>query len=172
MTYCEIACRTKSSRALQERGIPMKEYLLRLLDYELWADQSIIVSLQSVDNPPARAVKIMGHILSAQLVWLRRIQGHPTTIDPWQYIPLVDMSERAENNHRLLKTHLTSSDDWQPTRIVAYQNSQGESFENSLQDILAQLSHHSAYHRGQVVQLITPQLAQVPTTDYIFWRRG
>ncbi len=150
----------------------MKEYLLHLLDYELWANQSVIASLQSVDNPPARAVEIMAHILSAQEVWLCRIQARPVTIDPWQNMPVLDMSAQVEKQHRLLKAHLTDSDDWQPTHIVAYQNSKGQSYENTVQEILTQLSHHAAYHRGQVVQLLSPQLADIPTTDYIFWRRG
>ena len=40
-----------------------------------------------------------------------------------------------------------------------------------LLDILTHMSHHAAYHRGQVVQLIRPMLDEPPVTDFIVWTR-
>ena len=49
----------------------MKDYLIQLLDYELWANRRIIDALETLNNPPARAMARNGpyFVGSARLVW-------------------------------------------------------------------------------------------------------
>jgi uncharacterized damage-inducible protein DinB len=149
----------------------MKNALLTLLNYELWANQTVINRLQQADSPPERAVQLMGHILSAQEVWFGRLHGNIGSVASWQDIPLDKMAERAEQQYLLMKVYLTNLTDEQLAEAIAYQNSTGKSFQNTVQDILVHLSHHAAYHRGQVVQLIRPLLTEMPMTDFIAWVR-
>lgn len=149
----------------------MKNYLIQLLDYELWANRRIIDALEKIDNPPARALALMGHILSAQHVWYGRIIGEPTFVAIWENIPVSWMGETAERQHRQLVSHVLSLDvDALPT-LIDYMNTKGVSYQDSLLDILTHLSHHAAYHRGQIVQLIRPMVEQAPETDFIIWTR-
>lgn len=149
----------------------MKKYLINLLNYELWANQRVIEALETVDSPPARAVAIMGHILSAQHVWFGRIIHEPTFVNIWEDTPVAWLAETAERQHRRLVDYVAGTPEADLLRPVDYANSKGQSFQNTLFDILTHLSHHAAYHRGQVVQLIRPLLKEAPVTDYIVWVR-
>ncbi|RAK02778.1 putative damage-inducible protein DinB [Larkinella arboricola] len=150
----------------------MKSYLIRLLDYEQWANQAVIDALVRVENPPERAVRVMGHILSAQQIWLSRLTGEVSNVAVWEDIPMARMSETSNRNSQRLKTFLEAEPAEGLNRIISYKTTSGQPFTNPLIDILMHMSHHAAYHRGQVVQLIRPQLADVPMTDFIFWARG
>lgn len=149
----------------------MKNHLIRLVDYERWANRAVIDALESVTNPPHRAVELMGHVLSAQQIWMSRVTGEITYVAIWEDIPIAWMGETTDRNFQRLKSFLESESDAGLNRLIAYKNSAGESFESPLSDILMHLSHHAAYHRGQIVQLIRPQLSEAPKTDYILWAR-
>lgn len=149
----------------------MKNYLIRLLEYEHWANQQVIDALQAVDNPPARAVAVMGHVLSAQHVWTSRILNTPASVAIWEDTPVSWMQEIADRQHRQLMGYLEPLSDLDLDQVIAYSDSKGNPHKSTLLDILTQLNHHDAYHRGQVVQLIRPLVKEVPLTDFIFWAR-
>ncbi|GAB3909546.1 hypothetical protein GCM10028803_47290 [Larkinella knui] len=150
----------------------MKDYLIRLVEYEQWANRAVIDALDSVDNPPLRAVQLMGHILSAHQVWLSRITGEISYVAIWEDIPIAWMGETSDRNFMRLKSMLESESETGLNRLISYTNSAGEPFMSQMTDILTHMSHHAAYHRGQIVQLIRPQLAEAPKTDYILWARS
>ncbi|GAB3316790.1 hypothetical protein GCM10027299_07460 [Larkinella ripae] len=148
----------------------MKDYLIRLIDYEQWANRSVIDALASLEKPPGRAVQVMAHVLSAQQIWLSRLTGEVSYVAVWEDIPIAWMGETSDRNFRRLKSFLDAEESLE--RAISYKTSAGQSYTSSVIDILTQLSHHAAYHRGQVVQLIRPQLADAPTTDFIVWARA
>lgn len=149
----------------------MKTFLLDLLAYEHWANRQVIGTLETVESPPARAVQVMGHILSSQQVWMGRFTGNPAYVAIWEDIPVVWMTETAERNYDRLRTYLEHQPEDIHLKRIAYTNSRGEAFTSTMQEILTHLSHHAAYHRGQVIQLIRPLVTEVPSTDYILWAR-
>ncbi|GAB3704314.1 DinB family protein [Spirosoma flavus] len=149
----------------------MRDHLIQLLNYELWANQRVISALETITNPPARAIAVMGHILSAQHVWLGRIMNDPAFVAIWEDTPVSWMSEIAERQHRQLVSYVTTLSETDLLRLISYSTSKGEPYESTVFDILTHTSHHAAYHRGQVVQLIRPLIADAPVTDYIFWIR-
>lgn len=149
----------------------MKEHLIELLDYELWANQRVIEALDTLSNPPSRAVAVMGHILSAQHVWFGRITHEYAFVAIWEDIPVSWMIETAERQHRQLVGYVSALREADMGESVAYTDSSGVAHQNSLLTILTHMSHHAAYHRGQVVQLIRPMLNEAPVTDYIVWAR-
>ncbi|GAB4039040.1 DinB family protein [Spirosoma gilvum] len=149
----------------------MKEHLIELLNYELWSNHRVIEALETVRNPPQRAIAVMGHILSAQQIWIGRITAHSVFISIWEDIPVGWMAETADRQHRQLSGHIGGLSEPQLTEIIAYKDSKGNSHQTPLTEILTHMSHHAAYHRGQVVQLIRPMLDEPPVTDYIVWVR-
>lgn len=149
----------------------MKTYLIQLLDYELWANLRIIDALESVTNPPERAVAVMGHILAAQHVWYGRLAHESVFTSIWEETPVGWMIETAERQHRQVRSYVEGLTDQTLTEPTDYTNTKGTHFRNSPLDILTHMSHHAAYHRGQVVQLIRPMLSEAPVTDYIVWQR-
>jgi len=149
----------------------MKDYLIQLLDYELWANRRIIDALETIAQPPTRAVAVMGHILSAEQVWFGRVMNESVFISIWEDIPVSWMVESAERQHRKVVSYLEGTPEPDLLATVDYVNSKGKPYQSTLIDILTHMSHHAAYHRGQVVQLIRPMLAEAPITDYIVWKR-
>ncbi|SFD28242.1 DinB family protein [Spirosoma endophyticum] len=149
----------------------MKDYLIHLLDYELWANRRVIDALETVAKPPSRAVAVMGHILSAEQVWFGRVANESVFVSIWEDIPVSWMVETAERQHRKLVSYLEGIPERELLQMVEYLNSQGNPYQSTLLDILTHMSHHAAYHRGQVVQLIRPMLAEAPITDFIVWQR-
>ncbi|AUD05490.1 DinB family protein [Spirosoma pollinicola] len=149
----------------------MKDHLIQLLDYELWANQRIIESLDTLNSPPARAIAVMGHILSAQHVWFGRVMHATTFVTIWEDIPVSWMIETAERQHRQIVSHVHALNDSELFELVEYVNTKDMRYKSSLLDILTHLSHHAAYHRGQVVQLIRPMLNEAPVTDFIVFTR-
>ena len=149
----------------------MNNYLIQLLDYELWANRRIIDALEKIDNPPARALALMGHILSAQHVWYGRIMRESVFVTIWENIPVSWMGETAERQHRQLVSHVLSLEETELSNLIEYMNTKGISYTDSLLSILTHLSHHAAYHRGQIIQLIRPMVDQAPETDFIVWTR-
>lgn len=149
----------------------MKNFLIHLLNYELWANQRVIDALETLDNPPARAVAVMGHILSAQQVWFGRVLHETTFVSIWEDTPVGWMSETAERQHRRIVGYLSAMAESDLVQPVDYTNSKQVSYQSTLLDILTHMSHHAAYHRGQVVQLIRPMMDEPPVTDFIVWTR-
>lgn len=149
----------------------MKEHLIELLSYELWANHRVIAALETISNPPQRAVAVMGHILSAQQVWIGRITNQSVFVSIWEGIPVSWMGETAERQHRQVESYVGGLTESQLTESIVYKDSKGNPHQTPLVEILTHMSHHAAYHRGQVVQLIRPMLADAPVTDYIIWIR-
>ncbi|RIV18454.1 damage-inducible protein DinB [Fibrisoma montanum] len=149
----------------------MKNYLIHLLNYEAWANKRVIQALETLDAPPARAVQVMGHILSAQQIWIGRVTKEPTFVAIWEDIPIAWMAEMADRQHRKLVNHITNLAETELLAPIDYVTSKDQPFQNTVLDILTHMSHHSAYHRGQVVQLVRQMLPDAPVTDFIVWVR-
>lgn len=150
----------------------MKPYLIQLLDYELWANLRVINALDSVTNPPQRAIAVMGHILAAQHIWYGRMTHESVFVSVWEEIPVSWMIETAERQHNQLISYVETLTEQELNQPVKYVNTKGAHFQSTRLDMLTHMSHHAAYHRGQVVQLIRPMLSEAPVTDYIIWKRG
>ncbi len=150
----------------------MKNYLVQLLDYERWANLRLIDALETVTYPPQRAVAVMGHVLAAQHVWYGRMAHESVFVSIWEDIPVSWMTETAERQHRQLSSYVEGLTELELSQTVSYVNTKGIRYQSTLLDILTHMSHHAAYHRGQVVQLIRPMLNEAPVTDYIVWKRG
>lgn len=149
----------------------MKNYLVHLLNYELWANLRVIDALETLENPPSRAIAVMGHILSAQHVWFNRMTKEAAYVAIWEDIPISWMAETAERQHRKLVSYLTALAEPELLQSFDYTTSKGDPYQSTLIDMLTHMSHHAAYHRGQIVQLIRPLLKEAPVTDFIVWAR-
>ena len=149
----------------------MNDSLIRLLEYDYWANQRIINALDGLENPPARAITLMSHLLAAQQIWLGRVTHESTPVALWEDIPVNWMGETAERHHRKLVSYAASLSATDLVLPIEYTDTKGHTYHNTPTDILTHLSHHGAYHRGQIVQLIRPLLPEAPSIDFIVWAR-
>lgn len=144
------------------------QHLKELFDYDLWATRRLLDQVMALDEPSERLLELSAHILQAQQYWILRIQGNQTGIDPWQPVPKQKFFALLDRNKDELAELMNN---YAHNRPVHYQIKNGEYQRNTLAEILHHLLLHSAYHRGQIAQLMKPDVDQVPATDYILYIR-
>jgi uncharacterized damage-inducible protein DinB len=150
----------------------MIDQLQRLLRHLAWADALAIGALRKAEDPPAKALEIMSHILGAEEVWLARVQRRPAATPVWPVLSVEGCAELAEANRKSFEACLAglAGDDLE--REVAYVNSAGQAFESKVWDILVHVAMHGSYHRGQVMLLLRSAGHEPAPTDYIAYVRG
>ena len=131
-------------------GATMLEHYRRLFAYDEWANQEVLRSLQASADPPRRSLQLMAHILSAERLWLERLQEIPQTYPVWPDFQLSQCEREAAALPQLWRNYLAGLSSAKLSQAVHYKNSKGESWTNSVEDILTHVVMHSAYHRGQI----------------------
>jgi uncharacterized damage-inducible protein DinB len=108
----------------------------------------------------------MGHIIGAEYLWLSRLEGKPAELAVWPDLSVDDCGGRLQElSGRLLKT--LGARRQRLSETVAYTNSKGESWTNTVEDILTHVTIHSAYHRGQIASELRAAGQEPAYTDYI-----
>ncbi len=152
-------------------GVHVSEYpelMHRLFAHMAWADERTCTLLQSMGEPPGQAIDLFAHVLTAEHIWLRRIEGTAPTYDVWQSLPL-DECERLVRTNRDGFARVVAEPDRR--RVVAYRTSTGKAHSTPLEDILLHVSHHGMYHRGQIA-LVARMAGGTPLPiDYILFHR-
>jgi uncharacterized damage-inducible protein DinB len=152
----------------------MQEYLLRLYEYNHWANQKHLDCWPRLPQVPARAQLLMSHVLVAQKLWLSRILGSPDlSLHIWESRPLPDLLTLAEANHQSWRAYLLTADPAELARMMTYQNFQKITYTNAVQDIVVHTANHATYHRAQMAQLYRQAYPDFvpPNTDFITFAR-
>ncbi len=148
----------------------------RTFQYEFWATSQYI-NIVNQNLPTTESIKsdkilsLLTHILVAQRIWMNRMNGIEQTFEPWTIIDSSKLEEWLMENRRLFTDFFSRFTVSQIHNLVTYKNSTGKEFQTSNIDILTQLSHHGAYHRGQVSILLKELEIVIPPTDYIYFVR-
>ncbi|WP_417590650.1 DinB family protein [Owenweeksia hongkongensis] len=144
------------------------EHLLKLLEYNFWANDLFITRLTAIESIPTEVQNQLSHLLSAHQIWLGRINGRGSLPSVWESI---DPETWEGVNIELYNetTDLVKSISLRKT--FAYKNTRGIPFQNSLEDLLTHIFHHSSHHRAQVALLMRQHSILPPQGDYIFYLR-
>lgn len=145
----------------------MKDYFKNLCNYENWANSDVVYAIVKADKVLPKALTLMSHIINAQTTWLSRIKNIKPPYSVWQDHDIGEISGILEKSSKELLDFIDNINEDDFTKVIRYENSKGEAFGNSVQDILTHMFIHSSYHRGQVIQLLKPEVNIVPYTDYI-----
>lgn len=142
--------------------------LQKLLAYDKWANEKIFPIFKKVEDPSIRKEtdKLFAHLLTAQVVWVNRIQKQPLPEHIWPDLSLSEMASLIEDNQLKLQKLISEKDE-----IISYKNSKGEEFENSVEEILLHLTIHGQHHRAQIAKLLRQSGLKPPATDLIFFLR-
>jgi uncharacterized damage-inducible protein DinB len=141
-------------------------YFKKLFDYDYWATEKLLTSLEATANPSEEAVKKMNHVLSAKEVWMGRLLGTIFT-DLNKQMSMVERRKLNETQRDRMKSYFSKLDERQLSEKIVYKNLQGSPFETVLSDILAHMVNHGSYHRGQIASLIKKSGGDPAGTDYI-----
>jgi len=118
---------------------------------------------------PQETVRVFSHVLNAHHIWNARILGRGPTVGVWDEHPVAAWGDLHYENQRDSFEIVSNADPID--RRIAYENSEGRAFANTLQDILFHIINHSTHHRAQIaVQFRANNLEPLPL-DYIFYKR-
>jgi uncharacterized damage-inducible protein DinB len=147
--------------------VTMLEHIRNLFSYDDWANREVLTSLQALDAPPGRSVKLLAHILSAERLWLERLLVQKQTLPVWPLSTIAQCKLEVDQLPGLWKNYLTALGEAGLARSLTYKNTKGESFSSQKQDILLHVVMHSAYHRGQIAANLRAAGFTPPYTDFI-----
>jgi uncharacterized damage-inducible protein DinB len=128
----------------------MFEHIRRLFSYDDWANREVLSSLQAVDAPPERSVKLLAHIMSAERLWLERLLVQKQTLPVWPEFTIAQCKPQLDELKGLWKNYMASLGEAGLSDTINYQNTKGEKFTSAKQDVLLHVVMHSAHHRGQI----------------------
>jgi uncharacterized damage-inducible protein DinB len=160
----------------------MKNDLLDLIRYNDWANERMMEAIRSVSEESRRSPitssfgslrETLGHMVSAEWIWLQRWNGQsPATAPGWVATDSTDRYlERLAEIRKQRLTWLWELDEAAFEKPIEYSNLAGNTYRNSLADLIRHVVNHSTYHRGQLATQLR-QLGQVPpSTDFIVYRR-
>ena len=148
--------------------------LLRLFEYDNWANEQILLSLQ--DNlsfeGAQKAVEYFDHISGSQQMWMNRINGKPLDdIQIWPDYGLPEALQQLKTLNQQWKKLIATNKN-KLDKIIAYTNSKGTPYDTSLSDILYHVIIHGQHHRAQIAKLLRNAKIDPPATDFIFFTRA
>lgn len=158
-----------------------KDYLLQLVNYNVWANQLIAAVMLDLKDEVLDAKvsssfdsirSTVHHIWDAEYIWLCRLNGISLGEFPskgFKEIPRIDAF--LENSKNFTTKVQNESIDFFD-RSCSYKNLQQKEFVNSHAEIIIHCMNHSTYHRGQLITLLRQAgCAKLPATDFIAYLR-
>jgi len=147
-------------------------YMHRMLSHAYWANSEILKTLQKADPISEKLTSLFGHLLSAEKVWLERLNLRDSTnLSIWPITRLENCEALVHENHDGYQQFLKALNDSDLDTIVPYRNSKGIEFQTSIIDILTHVSLHGSYHRGQISSYLRLEGHEPVNTDFITFVR-
>ena len=143
------------------------EHFRRQFAYDAWANREVLIAVRAGASGSTRPLQLMSHILSAERLWLERLQQQPQSLPVWPEFNLEQGEAQAAELGRLWNKFL---DELLPAdffRTISYKNSKGEPWASAVQDVLTHVLLHSAYHRGQIASYMRSSGQTPAYTDFI-----
>ncbi|WP_375379994.1 DinB family protein [Geothrix oryzae] len=150
----------------------MNSDLARLYDHLEWADKAMLAALGQAESHDEKAHKLIAHIISAEHIWLTRIQSQPIgQTTAWDNLTLPECQALSAQIISDYRTLIESTSEQHLNELVTYRNLQGIEFQTPLRDILLHVALHGAYHRGQIAASLRNSGLEPPSTDFILFSR-
>jgi uncharacterized damage-inducible protein DinB len=150
----------------------MKEYFLKLFHYNHWANELILQKIYESGTQDAEIIKIMSHIVNAQMVWFSRVSGKKELARKiWELYNLQELANASKESSRLWYFFISEMDESTLDLDISYHNSLGEPMITSCMDMVIQVLNHGTYHRGQLAKLMRQKNIDPPMTDYFIYTR-
>jgi uncharacterized damage-inducible protein DinB len=148
------------------------ERLQRDFRYDDWANREVLRHLVRDSAPPARALAWLAHVLGTQAEWHARLTGTKSELAVW---PALTPDECEDVLPRLRASWTRYLEDLTPAtlgRTIEYVNSKGQRWTSRVEDVLAHVILHGAYHRGQIACELRAVGLTPPYTDYVHATRS
>lgn len=148
----------------------MKQFFLKLCQYNAWANKRVMDCLIRQNVRDEKILSLMGHILAAEFVWLNRIKSlPPPDLQLWGKYELEQLRALSDQAGKQWQDLIESADNFD--REMTYRNFAGDPFTNSLEVIIIHVVNHATYHRAQIAILLPPIGFKAVNTDFIIYDR-
>ena len=148
----------------------MKQYFLKLYQYNAWANQRVLDCLERQHVKDEKILSIFGHLACAQLIWFNRFKGlAKSPLKLWGDYSILELKSIAEEASRSWLGFIDEEDDFD--RVLKYTNYVGDYYETNIRDLMAHLVNHCTYHRGQVAVLLREKGFEPINTDFVTYDR-
>jgi uncharacterized damage-inducible protein DinB len=142
-------------------------HLHRLFAYDEWANREVLRVIRAAEAPPARSLSLLAHILAAEQLWLGRLLADAKPVEVWPAATPEQCEARVRQLSANWRGYLDSLSAETLSARIAYVNSKGGPWENTVEDILLHVVMHSAYHRGQIASDLRAAGHTPAYTDFI-----
>lgn len=148
----------------------MTPFFKELFTYNRHCNQQLAdVFIKQPNTTSEKAISLFSHILNAHHIWNNRIDPQQPSFGVWEVHDTKDFKQMDQSNYG---RSLRILDTFDLNATISYTNSKGQSFQNSIKDVLFHIVNHSTYHRGQIATDFKNTGLQPLVTDYIFYKRG
>jgi uncharacterized damage-inducible protein DinB len=111
------------------------DYLRRLFDYNAWANRECAASVRAA-GAPALALRVLGHIVGAEHLWLARLKDTSSPFPVWPALSVEQCASECAALGAAWTAFLTAADADRLGVAVSYVNTKGESWRSTVADIL------------------------------------
>ncbi|WP_168121495.1 DinB family protein [Paenibacillus sp. HB172176] len=157
----------------------MKHEIQQLHDYHVWANRKLLahiekqpadIFLTTLHGSFSNLGRVFGHIYDIDISWFNRLIGSSLpAIGATTFGTVSEAKHELDNLHETVAEFLAEQSDMD--RIIAYRNTEGKSFENTLKDLMLHMVNHGTYHRGNVAVMLSEAGCKGLSTDYIYYLR-
>ena len=143
----------------------------KLLAFNHWANKLYLETFSNNVSTPDNCLKMMSHIIGAEVIWLQRINAKAITIsafEPKTAEVLIAMNK--DLTEKWMQKIAEIREKSNPMNIN-YKNLEGLDFSSTFEDILIHICNHGTYHRAQIAQELKMAGIKPPSTDYIIFSR-
>jgi uncharacterized damage-inducible protein DinB len=147
--------------------VQLIDYFRRQFAYDDWANREIVTVMQSGNASSVRSLQLLAHILSAEQLWLERLQQRPQSRPVWPELDLAGCEADIVELGEAWRDYLERLTPAALSEKVSYQNTRGEPWVNAVQDVLTHVLLHSAYHRGQIATEMRGRGLTPAYTDFV-----
>lgn len=148
------------------------EHIRHLWQHAFEADARLLAAIQATAGDVPGVLREYTHLIAAEETWLARIEQRPPRTTVWPDASLTDAQTLREQTEAAYRAYLAGLHDEALSAPVQYTNSAGQSFTDTVADILLHVLLHSQYHRGKVNLLLRQNGHSPVATDYIAFVRG
>ena len=146
----------------------MKDFFKDLFGYHRHTNQELLgILLENESILSKRTTTLYSHIINAHQIWNARILNDVA----YGVNDLHTLEECAKYDQENYLNSLKIVANHALDERISYRNSKGNTFENSIREMLFQVINHTTHHRGQIISDLRQKGVTPPVTDYIFYKR-
>ena len=121
----------------------MTTFFKELFEYGNHMNQMLITRLlENSDKASEKALRLQNHIINAHQIWNSRLMND-VPFGVFEIHPITELQKLDKRNYQRTLEIIDTID---ISRIIEYTNTKGQTFKNSVRDILFHTINHSTYH--------------------------